>query len=407
MKRRCITDFSLREGQFDHLRKMSYILKRSINNSPKYISEAEKFQNDIRQNEHVITTREKDVNDISFSDIVNKLKGTVLGMFSSRASSVEGVKYFQWGSSLDENLKTDDNSTVQLRKSTIIASPEKTQQNLHLLTLIDKKQQDLHLLHPIFGELLHDLQYKKVYLTNVKSLMMAPIWEKNRILRPERANRIANSKIKSSVIGLPGVITMFHNNNPKATSSCGIIDGQHRAAALMIMAQIGKWDLNTRNILVEVFPVNEDSDVSDLFREINSGESIRLVDMPGELVDNNFRDMLDIVTSSLKLKFPDMFKPSQNCRLPHVNADVLRDDIFQSDVIKSRGFKNANELEEYLLNVNNLLSKWTDEEWYKNICGLEGLEKNIPETKLKKIDVALKKAKEFKFFLGMTKSWFG
>jgi len=67
------------------------------------------------------------------------------------------------------------------------------------------------------------------------------------------------------------------------TNRCGIVDGQHRVAALVIMAQEGKWDLRLRNIMVDVFPVRDEQDISNLFHEINSAEPVRLVDMPGEV----------------------------------------------------------------------------------------------------------------------------
>ena len=142
---------------------------------------------------------------------------------------------------------------------------------------------DHNLLHPIFGEFLHDLKYKRMYLTNVQALMQAPIWEKQRILRPERAARIANAKSSKTktIPGLPGTITMFHDIT---TDRCGIVDGQHRAAALMIMAQEGHWDPLERNIALDVFPVTSEQDISHLFHEINSAEPVRLVDMPGEVL---------------------------------------------------------------------------------------------------------------------------
>lgn len=46
---------------------------------------------------------------------------------------------------------------------------------------------------------------------------------------------------------LPGIITFFHNQRQ---DRCGIIDGQHRAAALLLLAQAENWDVNVRDILV-------------------------------------------------------------------------------------------------------------------------------------------------------------
>lgn len=93
------------------------------------------------------------------------------------------------------------------------------------------------LYHPILGEKLADLGYKSLYLTNVRSLAMAPIWKKQRILRPERSQLIANDKIKNNLgSSLAGSISFFFD---KKTKDIGIIDGQHRAGALLVLAQKG------------------------------------------------------------------------------------------------------------------------------------------------------------------------
>lgn len=94
---------------------------------------------------------------------------------------------------------------------------------------------NVNLLHPVLGELLIDLGYKRTYVTSVKNLLMAPIWEKQRILRPERARQIAEEKIvNKSSSKLPGVITFFED---ASSGQVGIIDGQHRSAALIFLAQ--------------------------------------------------------------------------------------------------------------------------------------------------------------------------
>lgn len=51
-------------------------------------------------------------------------------------------------------------------------------------------------LHPVFGQLLADVGYKKVYLTSARRLVLAQVWQKQRTLRPERSAGIA--KVKSS-----------------------------------------------------------------------------------------------------------------------------------------------------------------------------------------------------------------
>jgi hypothetical protein len=99
------------------------------------------------------------------------------------------------------------------------------------------KKKDAELYHPLFGELLMDVGYKKVYLTSVHSLARTPVWKRQRILRPERAAIIADEKIRRGLHGsVAGVISLYQDENSREV---GIIDGQHRAGALMVLCQRG------------------------------------------------------------------------------------------------------------------------------------------------------------------------
>ena len=179
---------------------------------------------------------------------------------------------------------------------------------------------DKELLNPLFGELIADLDYKRVYLTNVSSLAVIPVWEKNRILRPDRARKIANAKSADKFnTGLPGVITCF---SEVGTKRCGIVDGQHRAASLVMLCNDGLWDVQKRNVLVDVFDVQGEQQIISLFREINAGEPVKLVDMPDD--EGHFADALRVVLNeaveSFEKQYPDMFKASSRCRVPHLHA---------------------------------------------------------------------------------------
>ena len=135
--------------------------------------------------------------------------------------------------------------------------------------------------HPIFGKKVANLGYKSVYLTSVSSLAKTQVWERQRTLRPDRAARIAASKIAlGRTKSLSGVITMFCD---KISGQSGIVDGQHRAGALMLLSQGGHWDGLEQNILIDVFETDNDEQIVALFKEINSAEPVRLVDMPGEV----------------------------------------------------------------------------------------------------------------------------
>lgn len=245
------------------------------------------------------------------------------------------------------------------------------------------------LMHPLFGELVADLGYKRVYVTNVLALASAPIWEKNRILRPERARKIANSKASDkSNPGLPGVITCFFEPE---TKRCGIVDGQHRAAALVLMVQDGIWDEMKRNVLVDVFDVKNDAQVAALFKEINSSEPVKLVDMPEDGASEGVREMLSEAAEALQGRYPEMFKPSSRCRVPHLHADTLRDELFQADFIARRKVKTTVQLVEVLEKVNVELAARSDAAWTTG-------DKAASAT-------ALAKCRTHNFFLGLDKAW--
>ena len=145
----------------------------------------------------------------------------------------------------------------------------------------EKEVKVVEVIHPIFGKKIVDLGYKTVYLTSVAMLARTQVWERQRTLRPERAARIAASKVAlGRTKSLSGVITMFCD---KETGLSGIVDGQHRAGALMMLSQQGHWEGHEKNILIDVFETKSDEEVVALFKEINSAEPVRLVDMPGEV----------------------------------------------------------------------------------------------------------------------------
>ncbi len=81
--------------------------------------------------------------------------------------------------------------------------------------------------HPVFGELVKDLTYKKIYCTSVQKLANVPIWEKQRIYRAERAQLLAQdikAKLKQGKpLTLPSIITIYEFGEEH-----GLLDGQHR-----------------------------------------------------------------------------------------------------------------------------------------------------------------------------------
>ena len=96
-----------------------------------------------------------------------------------------------------------------------------------------------------------------------------------------------------------------------------------------------------------------------------------------------------------------MFKPSQKCRIPHLNADVLRDDLFQTNFIKRHQIKSTSDLKNKLLLVNSTYAQQTDDA----LLQLMLKETGSVSSESKTISQAIKKARQFNFFLGLTSAW--
>ena len=66
--------------------------------------------------------------------------------------------------------------------------------------------------HPVLGPIVADLGYKRVHLASSINLATIPIWKKQRIYRHGRSKNMANEKMKTLSMGLPGVIGIFEVN---------------------------------------------------------------------------------------------------------------------------------------------------------------------------------------------------
>jgi len=132
-------------------------------------------------------------------------------------------------------------------------------------------QQQPVVLHPVFGELVKDLVYKRIYCTSVQKLATVPIWEQQRIYRAERAQLLANdikAKLKDGkALTLPGSLTVYEMGEEIA-----LLDGQHRLGALKLLMEADVLIPEAHMILVEVFPVKAEEDVKRLFTEINTAQ---------------------------------------------------------------------------------------------------------------------------------------
>jgi len=143
--------------------------------------------------------------------------------------------------------------------------------------------------HPIFGHLLKDFGFKKVFAMKAGVLAdkkLVKVYEQQRAFRSARAVTIAEMKTEDR-FAVPGVISLAEGTAAVKTSgpagatksafseifaaptrSVSILDGQHRVGALAILLEKGVIR-DTDEVLVEVFPNVCDTKASDLFTEIN------------------------------------------------------------------------------------------------------------------------------------------
>jgi hypothetical protein len=145
-------------------------------------------------------------------------------------------------------------------------------------------------------------------------------------------------------------------------------------------------------ILVEVYPQRDDLDeathAKEIFLEVNKAEPVKLVDLPG-VAKASHRNVINEGAEKLQQRFPDMFRPSQRCRPPHLNIDNLRDALFASNVIGRHSLKSPKALETWMIAQNEILATKLQKEEAKKLVSA----------------TALKKAIEYDFYLGLDSSW--
>mmetsp|Transcript_6108 Transcript_6108/g.19566 ORF Transcript_6108/g.19566 Transcript_6108/m.19566 type:complete len:402 (-) Transcript_6108:177-1382(-) len=251
--------------------------------------------------------------------------------------------------------------------------------------------------HAVFGSLLHDFGFKKVYKAAPLVLWSGTtLWQKQRAFRDDRAVMIAKSKAKSNVGGWPGAISIV-----EAEDGIGaVVDGQHRLGAAHVLAsKFGGLPPRLSQIIVEVYPHMADLQIAELFAEINKAEPVALIDLPataeGGATDAD-RQVITTAAEQLKDSFPDMFKPTKNCRAPHVNVDSLRDELHAHGA--ARRFTDAAAMHVWLLEKNRALGSLSRDQW------LRQLQSSRANTEAA-LDKALAKAAQHGFYLGLTWRW--
>ena len=247
--------------------------------------------------------------------------------------------------------------------------------------------------HAVFGELLASFGGKRLYRADPRTLWTGTrLWEKQRAFREDRAAEIAKAK-SSSPAGWPGAISVVETEGDDVAA---VVDGQHRlGAAWLLAASDAGLPPRLAEIVVEVYGPLADGDVHALFAEINKAEPVALVDLEAGGASDDVRAALDSAAAALAAEYPDMFKPSKNCRAPHVNVDSLRDELFQAGVLD---VVPHGDLLPWLRERNAALAAYGDDQWLDPAFRCRA---SAPAARRKALD----KARAHGLFLGMTWDW--
>jgi len=297
----------------------------------------------------------------------------------------------------------DDAATVGVRSSGIGASrPQETSGMSATVAIPDTTAARTSLAtavqHPIYGTLLADFGFKRVYCSSARTLIShVPIWHRQRPVDPSRVAEMAATKPTGAFAGCISVFEMegVAAPNIRTPQLRGIFDGQHRALAIDGIlgneSDAAEPEERDFDVLVEVFPTSSDEDVKRLFLEVNKAQSVQEIDLAQESQSAGV-DAKKVITTAveqLAAEYPAMFSSSQRCRPPHLNKELLRNALYASDVVAQRGLTSATELVELMMQANGRLAELPESRWPVKL--------HDPHK--------LGKAQRYNMFLGMTQSW--
>jgi len=171
--------------------------------------------------------------------------------------------------------------------------------------------------------------------------------------------------------------------------------------------------LDLDRVLVEVYPASpayKDSQqfARDLFVEVNKAEPVKWVDMPG-VASTADRDVINQAADWLHSQFRPMFSASQNCRVPHVHLDTLRDAVFAAHVLTRHQLTSAKALHAWLLEQNERMRVKYCEPSATAAASHDANGKAATKASATTSTLsaaALAKAQKYNFYLGLDASWY-
>ena len=133
----------------------------------------------------------------SSKKVFSRVKGSILELMARNMSlSDREFMLVQWGQPSEDLKKQEDGAEKEekVKKCDSIGlSAVMLNDSAESIEVVDEKSSvEAVELHPIFGRLLVDVGYKQVYVTSARRLVLAQVWQKQRTLRPERSEGIAD-----------------------------------------------------------------------------------------------------------------------------------------------------------------------------------------------------------------------
>ena len=119
-------------------------------------------------------------------------------------------------------------------------------------------------------------------------------------------------------------------------------------------------------MLVEVYPVRSEQEVKRLYLEVNKGEVVKEIDLPDQLAPE-LKSFIDEAVATLLRRWPEMFKPSERCRPPHLHRDTLRNKLFQASA--THGAASSEALVAAVSRVNEALKARPAGAWPERLRG--------------------------------------
>lgn len=210
-------------------------------------------------------------------------------------------------------------------------------------------------------------RYKLVRVSEIISRLNIPSFQ--RLINEEHVDSIyqgIKEEIENKTYVFPGTIIICETDRKISY----IVDGLHRITAFTRIYKNLKIDAQ---ICINIISVKDEEHAYRVFRNVNN--TMRVYEMPAGIsivIPNQ-------IVAYFKGKFPKFFKPSMNCKRPHLNETVFTEAM--GKILEKHSELSATDIITTLENYNKTLAVLSPEDFWK-------------KGKLSSVEAALKSARE-------------